>query len=187
MTNLKSIFKQINKSKVYNRKKKQSIVLPLPKETITYTQKTKPYIIQTRHFLNWLYQKVNDRCITSKYSINDYQILPDETSYDFESFNYYYNLDETNYELNLKKYLLNNKNLSNEDRVLSKYIEKYDDLTVFIPPNTNYYHVNHLFKQIINVVDEFDMYYNISNDEVRPIFDINLKKLFFEFCHKYSH
>ncbi|MBA42964.1 MAG: hypothetical protein CMF62_03010 [Magnetococcales bacterium] len=137
----------------------------------------------------WLNQKVND---------NYTNIIPISKNYTIDNFKKYYAKDsyETKKYESLKLYLLNSKYLIKNDMLLKDYIERYrknkkgSELTVFIPPNTNHYYANYLFKKLVDIVDQFNMYYEVEeNKEIitKPLIDINLKEEFYKFCFENSY
>jgi hypothetical protein len=56
------------------------------------------------------------------------------------------------------------------------------EIDVFIPPNTNRFHANHLFKQLVDKNLEYNMYYDLGNDKPYPMFDVTMKDAFYRFC-----
>jgi hypothetical protein len=158
-------------------------------ETIININENSQYHISQKTYIynSWLNEKVNEDCV---------ELSSCNKKYTYEKFSKYYsmNSDEiTKYE-SLKLYLLNSKYLIKNDILLKQYIEIYGDkkkeISVFIPPNTKHYHVNYLFKKLVDIVDKYNMYYEVEeNKEIitRPLIDINLKEEFYKFCYDNSY
>ena len=62
------------------------------------------------------------------------------------------------------------------------------NINIFLPPNTNIYHANHLFKKMVNNCNQNNYIYKISNDKggVRNelLIDPDFKEAFYKFCYK---
>lgn len=65
------------------------------------------------------------------------------------------------------------------------------EIDVLIPPNTNRYHANYLFKRMVDYAYENDMIYEIGDLETQsyistPLVTPSLKHAFYSFCYKNS-
>lgn len=58
--------------------------------------------------------------------------------------------------------------------------------SVLIPPNTNRYHSNFLFKKLVDRCDDKKMTYQVA-DESFKLVDPNLKEAFYQFCFENTH
>jgi len=66
-----------------------------------------------------------------------------------------------------------------------------DEINILIPHNTNRYHTNHLFKQMVDLCHHENMIYTYYNDDTNECTDVSLitpefKSKFYEFCFKNS-
>jgi len=118
----------------------------------------------------WLNKKVKDTEIETVYQDNNLPILFDPDYYE------YY----TKYDLKSDDGFITGM-IS-----LDRYVEVYKEGKVFIPPSSNRYHCNYLYKKIINFTKKNKMYYPHDNGYVN-LFDKKFKRRFYNFCYKYTH
>jgi hypothetical protein len=130
------------------------------------------YIVQ-----KWLDTKVSDPYIRDKFTVFKYTLPP----YFAESDNFktYYSITDD------QDVVACNKHYKNYG--FYKHLDDYTDHNILIAPNTNRYHVNYLFKQLIDhcslnsmFVEEED---NRGKIHVLALFDKNFKDKFYEFCY----
>lgn len=138
----------------------------------------------------WLNSKVNDTSISSQYEINEYTIRPYASHYD--KITYYIENDS---DLNANEMILyqlidnmTDKELSGDTKInkLSVYMDH-----ILLRPNTNRYHANSLFRQLIDFSYDNNYNYNIYNVNAREyinvnLMDLSLKESFYKFCHDNS-
>lgn len=127
----------------------------------------------------WLDSKVYDNSIENKYEITEFTLKPYKSKYNKEIY-YTENDEDCEFLCDLK----DNNNLQTE-------LDNYDD-HLFIPPNTNRYHTNSLFRQLIDFSIENEFSNNYFVDDGKNgymkcnIIDRSLKKAFYKFCHDNS-
>ena len=120
----------------------------------------------------WLDQKVSDNTIEDVYESNNLV-----NKYDSNSQFRYYASNDTDI-----KY----KTPYDENDVVECYHNKQKNNIVFIPPSTNRYHTNHLFKNMVNKCIKNNYSYSMENGGkvvnellVTP----EMKEQFYKFCH----
>lgn len=112
--------------------------------------------------------------------------------YGNHNFNDYYHvkdLDRAGNDINLLG-LLNNNNDNNDYDELNKnfimqYIDSYKNIDVLIPPQTNRFHVNQLFKRMVDYTIDNNLVYRINNTKL-PLIDTSIKNDFYKFCYENS-
>lgn len=138
---------------------------------------------------HWLNDKVKDNTISNKYTIFPQTLIP----YYGEYTNEYYKKNDIDLKMNDKFYLnlINSidENILKEDKELYE-LSKYIDI-ILIPPNTNGYHCNQLFKKIMDYSINNKLYYEINNDETNSqelikFIDNDFKEVFYNFCYENS-
>jgi len=60
-------------------------------------------------------------------------------------------------------------------------------IDILIPPNTNRYHTNYLFKELVNYVYDNNMFYEIDKGANDVLVDPSMKKAFYTFCYNFTH
>lgn len=147
-------------------------------------------IIHINKLEKWLNSKVNDKTVSSKYEIDEYTIKPYDSHYDK---NTYYTENDSDLKASetILYQLINNLTDEelNENTEISK-LSPYAD-HILIRPNTNRYHANLLFRQLIDVSydNNYDYeLYNANMDEQINVnlMDITMKKSFYKFCYDNS-
>nr|QBK88858.1 MAG: hypothetical protein LCMiAC01_05400 [Mimivirus LCMiAC01] len=114
---------------------------------------------------------------TNKDKDQDQDVLASDDSY-IQKINEYNKNKENN---------KNNKHLE----YLDKRMEIYTNKKIFIPPNSNRYHANYLFKKMIDF-SERDYNYNKDGDGTMYnkieyiLVDKNMKNAFYEFCYEHT-
>jgi len=150
----------------------------------------------------WLDLKVEDKMIESKYAMYDWSLNPYLDEYeDLELFYRYYNENDQDIKAIDVFYLENlefmrengtfydNEELEYLDTLIERYIDENGVIKkrVFIAPNTNRYHANYLFKQIIDNCINNNLVYDFSDEdgnvESLLLFDVNMKDKFYKFCY----
>lgn len=129
---------------------------------------------------SWLNSKVDDKDM-EKYNVNDYTIKPYNSQYEMS---YYYMSDDTDVKADnttLKEYYDCNK---------CDQLGSYND-HVFIYPNTNRYHANLLFRQLIDYSHSNNLNYELCDEitfeiDKLDIMDVSLKNSFYKFCYDNS-
>ena len=74
---------------------------------------------------------------------------------------------------------------------INNYIETYNNNQILIPPQSNRFHVNQLFKKIIDYVHDNNMNYQIYSETFNSyiktdLIDISRKNNFYKFCYYYN-
>jgi len=141
-------------------------------------------------FNNWLKSIVNDKYINNKYQLGSHTLQP--LSLRKNHFYRYYRPDndlDVYHTDESMIYLIK----QDEDDILNDFIEEYttdnqQNINIFLPPNTNIYHANHLFKKMVNNCNQNNYIYKISSDKggVRNelLIDPDFKEAFYKFCYK---
>ena len=138
---------------------------------------------------DWLNDKVKDKSV-SKYGFDD-NVLPAYYSH-YAKEDYYDegDIDAKQDDIAYKQLIntMTNEELS-EDPVLGKIAEYVDYLLLY--PNTNRYHANTLFRQLIDFAYDNKCEYDVYDPKTRKIEKINLmdksqKRVFYEFCYRES-
>ncbi len=161
----------------------------------------------------WLDSKIPDA--ETKYS-EEVSHLPFERDRYINYFKYYYNDNDQDVKASDKTYLsiLKHYNKSDGDlcsiqgkldnntiQYMKKRVERYihpnesrNSKEILIPPNTYRYHVNYLFKRIIDCVEyniEICTYFYNNNIKKKAIkfklMDKNMKDAFYKFCYDNSN
>ena len=146
----------------------------------------------------WLDSKVSDDTIQNKYSKTSYNLPPHlNRNESIEYFYRYYTKNDEDIDTadtfypNFIDHMrnLNPEDLRNDEELkfLDSITERYGKEHKFlIPPNTNRYHTNFLFKHLIDVSDNSGYNYETVdlNDKVvrLPFIDKELKQSFYKFC-----
>lgn len=153
---------------------------------------------------NWLDSKVSDDNILDKYSktpynmprhLNMYESLEDYNRYykkndqDVNSADTFYpNLIDGMKEINPED-LSKDKQLKFLDSVTERYKAGKEVKSFLIPPNSNRYHTNYLFKQLVDFSDDYN--YSITdstgNEVLVPFIDVNFKNAFYKFCQENTY
>src|SRR5436190_12883302 len=116
----------------------------------------------------WLDSKVNDITIKDKYEITNNNLNPYYGKYENEL--YFDGKDDTDIQANDIFYLNLIRNVNEKSlNELIKYIDR-----VLIPPNTNRYHANQLYKKMVDYIIDNNFNYDIFNDETKEYDSINL-------------
>jgi len=132
----------------------------------------------------WLNSKVNDKDISNIKTIYDYSLRPYRSQHCFEA---YYITTEGHdsdltandpYYTNMLQYF-DIKDIQDDPELykIARYVDH-----IFLYPNTNRYHANYLFRQLID--------YTITNDlkcKSKYIITAGMKKAFYAFCMKHSN
>ena len=125
----------------------------------------------------WLNSKVRDDTIKDIYEINEYTLSPYEGYFDDIN---YYSPNDDDLQNNAICCLENNE-------YLIDYVDSFKDIDILIPPNTNRFHCNTLFKQLVDYSIfnnyEYDIYDDLIN-ELRnyPLIYPEFKEEFYKFC-----
>ena len=124
----------------------------------------------------WLNEKVNDKTL-DKYGINEYTIRPYSSKHELYCY----------YKQNDSDMRANNALVQNDE---SSRLREYND-HILLYPNTNRYHANSLFRQLIDHSYDNNFDYELYNDETSKydrvnIMDVELKKSFYKFCYDNS-
>lgn len=142
-------------------------------------------IIKVNKLNQWLDSKVNDKDIWSKHEVDEYTIKPYKSHYNKNAY-----------------YTENDSDVSASDKVFHQLIDDMgDDLTedmklhklsmyddhIMLNPNTNRYHSNLLFRQLIDFSHDNNHEYAIYNTKYNEHIDVNLmdvslKESFYKFC-----
>lgn len=132
-------------------------------------------------YTKWLDSKVNDVTITNKMEIFENTITPYNSQNDITA--YYENDNDFNdqYE-GLHDYIIhNNSFVSKKMEDISQYMDH-----TLIPINTNRYHANSLFRQLIDYTIKNNMKYILQGDNIGSLFDKSMKDNFYKFCYEKS-
>jgi hypothetical protein len=120
----------------------------------------------------WLNSKVNDRDM-EKYKVCDNTISPYVSKHDFECY-----------------YTENDSDVRSSVQVDDSQLDPYVD-HILLYPNTNRYHTNSLFRQLIDHSYSNSFDFKLYNDETNEydklnLMDVSLKNSFYRFCHENS-
>jgi hypothetical protein len=118
----------------------------------------------------WLDSKVNDEDV-DMFSCNEYTVEPYYSVYEKSE---YYNHNDSDTKSKLVS-----------DNIDDPELEKYND-HLFIYPNTNRYHANMLFRQIIDFSLLNELYIFDNTESMINISDVIDKDSFYDFCYKNS-
>lgn len=136
----------------------------------------------------WLDSKVNDKTISNKYEVSDFSLTHYASNYPKEA---YYVDGDQDFDANDKFYynLLINTNEGDVEEGLRQLYQYLDHL--FIPPNTNRYHANHLFRKMKDFSLENGFDYKVYEPTIKKyglynFIDAYLKEDFYKFCYQYS-
>jgi hypothetical protein len=69
---------------------------------------------------------------------------------------------------------------------LKSYIETYNSKQILIKPNTNRFHANYIFKQLVDYCLVNKLTYPYDNISNKLLVEPDLKTEFYKFCKKYS-
>ncbi len=137
----------------------------------------------------WLNSKVNDKSV-SKHGFDDNTQVQYYSHY---AEDVYYNDNDTDLRHDDKSYkgiisTMTNQELT-DDPVLGKIAKYVDHLLLY--PNTNRYHANSLFRQLIDFSYDNKFEYDLYDPETGTIEGVNLmdksqKRSFYEFCYRES-
>jgi hypothetical protein len=132
-------------------------------------------------YKKWLDSKVGDITITNKMEIFKNTITPYKSKNDILT--YYENDDDFDdqYE-ELHDYIIYGGSLDSK-KILD--VSKYIDHTL-IPINTNRYHANYLFRQLIDYAIENNMKYTFQEKCIGFLVDKSMKDNFYKFCYNNS-
>lgn len=143
----------------------------------------------------WLTSKVNDCNVSHKWQkpliLPRYSGKMPETLYGKYYAQKGIDIDIKNTDPNLSKIIKYDCDNFNNNS-LELVTELYGDKSVLLPPNSNQYHANYLFKQLIDHTYDitFDVPMIAKNGVVikkkLPMFGPEFKNSFYNFCHKYS-
>jgi len=142
-------------------------------------------IIKVNKLNQWLDSKVNDKDIWSKHEVDEHTIKPYTSHYDKSTY-----------------YTENDSDINASDKVFHQLIDDMgDDLTedmelyklsmyddhIMLSPNTNRFHSNLLFRQLVDFSHDNNHEYAIYNTNHNEHIDVNLmdvslKKSFYKFC-----
>ena len=130
----------------------------------------------------WLNDTVDDIFDREQYENTD-DILP--MYYGKYSLDKYYHKND--YDLYANDINIQDTN----NKFIDKYIDDYKDYQILIPPQTNRFHANQLFKKMIDCsIDnkfEYKIYDENTNKYVSvPLIDTSIKNDFYKFCYKYT-
>ncbi|QKF94026.1 hypothetical protein QKU48_gp0568 [Fadolivirus algeromassiliense] len=144
-------------------------------------------IIQPNPIGKWLDNKVSDHDIMSKYEIDEYTIRPYYSYYEMSTY-YDENDSDMKKSENMTLQYINNSTEEEleEDKELLKLSQYADHILLY--PNTNRYHANSLFRQLIDYSYNNNYDYNIYDPDTRQVslnnlMDKALKKSFYKFCY----
>jgi hypothetical protein len=144
----------------------------------------------------WLLKKITNSCV---HNICDEMLIKHHYGgeYDKIDFNTYYKIDDIDVKLSFPKNDLSvhfkdgHDNSEIHEQNIAEIAEHYDDIIISHNPSSNIAHSSTLFKKIIDCCDYNDTNVNvpvvdienmvISNDK-EPLFDIDMKHAFYEFC-----
>ena len=139
--------------------------------------------------IQWLDSKVNDNTIENKSKVSDNSLKHYMSKYPKY---YYYTEDDidlnshNNYLYNLIKGM-SREELENDIELLK--MNNYMD-HLLLSPNTNRYHANSLFRQLLDhsINNEFNYLLNDENKEKMHfnLIDNSLKNSFYKFCYENS-
>ena len=154
-----------------------------------------------------LNSKIDDEMVETVYS-EDGECLPlylNEIE-DSKIFNKYYDSNDQDVQANEEIYvsLLNNLRKDDPEELnrdkfllhLDKFVERYrstkNNLDILIPPNTNRYHTNYLFKKLVDYsIDNNCIYSHIDQKtgDIYPLdlINVNFKDAFYEFCYENTY
>lgn len=141
----------------------------------------------------WLDSKVMDCDISSKYDISEYTLKPYHSHYD-KTVYYEDDGNDTDIKNNDMVYsaIINSISINElEDDIELKKISKYND-HILLDPNTNRYHSNYLFRQLIDFAYDNKYAYDIYDSESGitekfNIMDKSLKSTFYKFCYNNTY
>ena len=156
----------------------------------------------------WLNSKLLNNYFDSKYKYTKYTIKPYMEEYEkFNIFEKYYTNNDQDVKSSDKFYisLINNMRIINPENIvkdrnirhINRAMESYRDgknsqeINVLIPPNTNRYHTNYLFKKMIDYCDNNDFYFGYVDESMEKFIQIKLvdtdfKDAFYEFCYDHT-
>lgn len=143
-----------------------------------------------RRVQQWLDSKVNDELVVGKYDVERYHIGQGE--YNPDMFDRYYNKDsgdqdvaasDTSYITLVDTEKLHVKKLDDQLAFIDKSVERYEQESVLIPPHSNRWHANHLFKQLVDYCASNKLLFETEEGDVEHLIDVNFKDAFYEFCY----
>jgi hypothetical protein len=156
------------------------------------------------NLIRWLTSKVNDDTIHSIYDDSEYTLNNFLNEYEYiDDYTEFYNDGDIDMVLNTDP-LINDKSMSHlVERYRPASFFKQDtwaksnkkvkvkelsndnrSIDIFIPPNSNRYHTNYLFKKLVDESLKNDMYYHLDSVDPYRLFDITMKESFYKFCMK---
>jgi len=129
----------------------------------------------------WLKDRI--KSFDSKHGVTNNTLKPYTT--ESKNFNTYYCDKELNDQvyLDIIEHGINKNEYLNK---LSEYVEKYDDGKILIPPNTNGYHVNHLFKKMVDIANDNELDINEKIVDVK-LLNKNDRESFINYCYEKSN
>ncbi len=136
---------------------------------------------------SWLNSKVSDNTL-DKYTIGEYSLRPYYSKYDEQC---YYIKNDSDMEMNDKIQQFGETSETNETNETNETSETniYND-HIFLYPNTNRYHANYLFRQLVDVSYDNNFNYTVYNKNGKNIehnyfnlIDVTFKETFYQFCH----
>jgi len=142
----------------------------------------------------WLLKKITNSCVDNVW---DEMLIKNHYGgeYDKTDFSTYYKNNDIDIKLSFPENDLHVKKECNDseqyEQNIAEIAEHYDDVIISHNPSSNIAHASTLFKKIIDCCDYNDTIINvpvvdvenmvISNDE-KPLFDVDMKHAFYEFC-----
>lgn len=153
---------------------------------------------------NWLDSKVTDSEVADKYSPMSC-ILPVHSAYQLRyqpasSYSRYYTEDDQDIKAHDSFYsdlidgsdprdVLSDPTLKHLNSVTQRY-GRHTTRSVLIPPNTNRYHANYLFRQMVDLGFSNSLNYSVLGKDgasmTIPFVTPEFKSAFYEFCKKHT-
>jgi hypothetical protein len=86
------------------------------------------------------------------------------------------------------KWMYDNNQKQTVDKALEEKVRNVDinEIDILIFPNSNRYHANYLFKQLVDCSDEYNMNYYLGDvqEEKIKFIDVDFKNKFYEWCYE---
>ena len=148
------------------------------------------------HLEKWLLKKITNPCV---YNVCDEMLIEHHYGGEYEKtdFSTYYKNNDIDVKLSFPENDLHVHikdvcdNSEQYEQNIAEIAEHYNDVIISHNPSSNIAHASTLFKKIIDCCDYKDTIVNvpvvdtenmvISNDE-KPLFDVDMKHAFYEFC-----
>jgi len=135
---------------------------------------------------NWLNNKVDDVTVTTKYDIDEHTITPYKSHHEKDMYYTHNDTDIMAHEKGLYQMIndVTDEELENDPQLENLIL--YDD-HILLCPNTNRYHANSLFRQLVDFSHDNDYVYDTYDTTTHKqtkfhLMNASMKESFYRFC-----